>query len=233
MSRRPAAFGEGPLSQVTGVVHWFLVLEVMLVLATAPGLVPALLLAPVASNLPLYALCLVPVGPAVAAASFAWRRFLADRDPAPARHFLRGYRLGLADALRSWVPALAVLTVLAVNVAYRDRVAGAGALTVAYLVIGAGVLLWALRMLTVTSAFAFRWRDAARLAVLTLVTRPLVTLGLLSLLVLCAGITYVTFDAVVVLGASVLTFLLVRTEAPVLADVRARFVEAPTEQGPQ
>ncbi|WP_459644051.1 glycosyl transferase [Kineococcus sp. NUM-3379] len=227
MTRAAREFGEGPLSHVTGVVHWFVVVELLLVLTTAPGLAAALLLAPEASNLPLYAASALPVGPALAAAVFAWRRFLTERDTSPARHFLRGYRLGAADALRTWVPALAVLTVLAVNVAYRGTIGLAAAFTPGYVVLGALVLLWAVRTTVVAAVFAFRWRDAARISVLTLVARPLPTLGLLSLLVLCTGIAWVTFDAVVVLLASVLTFCLVRNEQPVLAHVRERFVAEP------
>ncbi len=219
--------GEGPLTRFAAVVHWFLVVEVLLVLVTAPGLVAALLLAPVASNLPLYALCAVPVGPAVAAALHAWRAFLSDRDDEPARRFLRGYRLGVGDALWTWVPALGVLTVLGVSVAYRDAVPGGGALVVPQVTLGVVVLLWALRMLSITASYAFRWRDAARLSVLTLVVRPAASLALLSLLVLVAGTTYVTFDGVVVLLGSVLTFLLARGEQPVLRQVGEQFVEAP------
>ncbi|GAB3217066.1 DUF624 domain-containing protein [Kineococcus gypseus] len=218
------AFGEGPLSQVTQVVHWFVVVEVLLALATAPGLAGALLLAPDASNLPLYALCAVPAGPALAASVFAWRAFLVDHDAAPAREFLRGYRLDALDALRTWVPALAVLTVLAVNMAHRDVVGAAAVFTPLYAVLGAAVLLWAVRVLVLTAVFTFRWRDAARLGVLTLLTRPRSTLALLSLLVLAIGTAWVTFDAVVVLLASVLTFLLAHSEGTVLREVRERFV---------
>ncbi|NAZ76631.1 DUF624 domain-containing protein [Kineococcus sp. T13] len=223
-ARGARAFGEGPLSQVTQVVHWFVVLEVLLVVATAPGLAGALLLVPDASNLPLYALCAVPVGPALAAAVFAWRAFLADRDAAPAREFLRGYRLGALDALRTWVPVLGVLTVLAVDTAHRDVVGVAAAFTPLYAVLGAAVLVWAVRVLVLTAVFAFRWRDVARLAAMTLLTRPRSTLSLLSLLVLAIGTAWVTFDAVVVVLASVLTFLLARSEAGVVREVRERFV---------
>ena len=222
--RGARAFGEGPLSQVTQVVHWFVVIEVLLVLATAPGLAGALLLVPDASNLPLYALCAVPAGPALAASVFAWRAFLSDHDSAPAREFLRGYRLDALDALRTWVPALGVLTVLAVNVAHRDVVGSAAAFTPLYAVLAAAVLLWAVRVLVLTAVFAFRWRDVARLGVLTLVTRPRWTLSLLSLLLLAIGTAWVTFDAVVVVLASVLTFLLARGEDAVVREVRERFV---------
>jgi uncharacterized membrane protein YesL len=214
----------GPLSRAATVAYWFVALEVLLVLTTAPGLAAVLLLDRDPSNIPLYALAAVPLGPAGAAAVFAWRVFLSERDPSPAGQFWRGYRLGWADALRVWVPALVALTVLGTNIAYRDAAGLSPALAVLQVVVAVVVLLWAIRTVVLTAAFSFRWRDAARLGVHTLVSRPLVTLGLVSLLVLAAGITVVTFDAVVVLLASVLSYLLVRNEEPVLADVRRRFV---------
>jgi hypothetical protein len=214
----------GPLSRGATHVYWFLVIEVLWVLAAAPGLVMALLLERDASNLPLYALAAVPLGPATAAAVFAWRVFARDRDPSPGHQFWRGYRAGWRDALLSWVPALVALTVLGTNLAFGGAVGVAGPLSLLYVLLAVGVLLWGIRMLVLAGTFTFRWRDAARLGVWTLTARPLATLGLLSLLVLTAGIAYLTFDAVAVLLASVLTFFLARNEAPVLADVERRFV---------
>lgn len=223
MSRRSPETG-GPLGRAANVLYWFAAIEVMLVLATLPGLVVALLLEQHASNIPLYALAAVPVGPALAAAVFAWRVFLLERDPAPVAQFWRGYRLGWSEALQVWVPALVALTVLGTNLAYRDAVGMPPAVALLQVMLGAAVLLWAVRTLTLRAAFTFRWRDAARLGLHSLGSRPLVTLGLVSLLVLTIGIVAVTFDAVAVLLASVLTFLLVRNEQPVLTDVQKRFV---------
>ncbi|WP_298456163.1 DUF624 domain-containing protein [uncultured Cellulomonas sp.] len=214
----------GPLARAATVVYWFAAIEVLWALLTAPALVAALFLAPEASNLPLYALALVPVGPATAAALFAWRVFLRERDPSPAAQFWRGLRLGWVDALRSWLPALVALVVLATNIAYAGAAGLAAPVVLVQVLLAALVLLWAVRMLALASTFAFRWRDAARLGFYTLVNRPLVTLGMVSLLVLIGGLTAITFDAVPVLLASVLTFFLARNEAPVLDDVERRFV---------
>jgi hypothetical protein len=216
---------DGPLSRFATAAYWFLAVEVLWVLTAAPGLVLAMLLERDASNLPLYALAAVPFGPATAAAVFAWRVFLRERDPSPAQQFWRGYRLGSLDALRSWVPALVVLGVLGTNLAFGGAVGVGGPFAPLYVLLAVGVLMWAVRMLALAGSFRFRWRDAARIGVWTLGSRPLATLGLLSLLVLTAGIVYVTFDAVAVLLASVLTFLVVRNDAPVLADVERRFTQ--------
>lgn len=222
----PRSFGDGTLSRAATTVHWFLLLELWFLLATAPGLALAFWLAPDPSNLPLFALAAVPLGPALAAALFAWRRrdeaTTAD-DVAPSPSFRRGYAVNLRDALAVWVPAVAVLLVLGVNVSFGGGTAG-GALAGVQVVLAVVVLLVALRALAVASTFSFRLRDVLRIAVFTLYTTPLRTLGLLSSVVLAVGLTVVTFDAVVVLLASVLTFGLLRNEAPVLDLVRERFV---------
>ena len=224
---RPELVIEGPLSRVAAVVYWFVMIELLLVLTTAPGLVIALFLDRSAGNLPLFVLCAVPLGPAVSAALFAWRVFLRERDTAPAHHFWRGYRLNLLDALRVWVPALVLLAVLVTNVAFAGVAGGVGIPVPVSLGLAAVVLVWSMRMLVITSAFAFRWRDAARIAAFTLTSRPLPSLGLLSLVVLTFGIAGLAFDAVVALLAAPLTYLLARNEAPVLALVQLRFVDTP------
>lgn len=226
MSRPAREFGDGPLPRAAGVAYWFLVIEGLLVLTTAPAFVPVLFLAQDPSNLPFYALALIPVGPALAAALYAWRVFLRERDPSPAAHFWKGYRVNLADSLKAWVPALLLLTILATNIAFGGAVGITGMLAAVFVGLGLLILLWSLRMIVITSAYSFRWRDAARVAAFTLTARPMATLGLVSLLVLAAGIALFTFDAVVVLLASVLTYFLARNEAPVLALVKERFVAA-------
>jgi uncharacterized membrane protein YesL len=221
---RPAVEPGGPLSRAANAVYWALAIEVLWLLTAAPGLVPALFLEQHPSNIPLYALAALPLGPATAAAVFAWRVFLRERDPSPVHQFGRGLRMAWLDALRSWALALVVLVVLGTNLAYRDAAGVGGPLVLLYVVLGAVTLLWGVRMLVLAATFTFRWRDAARLGLYTLVTRPLVTLGLLSVLVVAAGIAFVTFDAVTVLLASVLVLLVVRNDAPVIADVEERFV---------
>lgn len=223
MSRKPE-FGEGPLFRVATVVLWFLVVELWLGLVLLPSLVLMFWLDPDPTNLPLFALAALPVAPAISAAFFTWRRFDDERDTSPSRHFRRGYRLNWGDALRVWAPAVLVLTVLGINVAFGGAVGVGTPLAVTFLVLAVAVLVLVLRMLSVTSAFSFRWRDALRISLFTLVTRPLRSLGLISYVVLAAGLTVVTFDAVVVLLASVLTFAVVRNEAPVLVEVRERFI---------
>jgi hypothetical protein len=216
----PAEPVPGPLSRWSAAVYWFVVVEALLVVTSLPAIVAIPLLDRDASNLPLAALTLVPLGPAVSGALFAWRRFDEDRDLSPARHFWRGYRLNVLDVLRVWVPALLVLTVAGTNLTNLRSTGLPSGLGVLNAVIALAVVLWAAHAVVVVSLFAFRLRDAVRIAGYYLLGRPLVTLGVLSLAVLATGVVLVTSDWVFVALGSVSTFLLHRNARPMVADVR-------------
>lgn len=228
----PAEPVPGPLSRWSAAVYWFMVVEAMLVLTSMPAIIAIPLLDRDASNIPLAALAVVPLGPAVSGALFAWRRFDSDRDLSPARHFWRGYRLNALDALRVWVPALLVLTVVGINLANLGATGLPSGVGILNAVIGLAVVLWTVHAVVVVSLFAFRLRDAARIAGYYLLGRPLVTLGVLSLAVLATGVVLFTSDWVLVALGSVFTFLLWRNARPMVADVQRRFVAPPDDETP-
>src|SRR3954453_18698165 len=101
-------FGEGPLARVTAPIYTFLVVDLLLVAATLPALVPLVALDRDASNAPLVVACALPVGPALSAALYALRRRGHDlTELHPAAAFWRGYRMNFGGVLRLWVPWLA------------------------------------------------------------------------------------------------------------------------------
>ncbi|MFJ6167084.1 DUF624 domain-containing protein [Micromonospora orduensis] len=217
-------FGDGPLSRAASRVYILLVVELLLLLTTLPGLLPLLLLSRDASNLPLVALCLVPVGPAVAAALYALRHQRPDlTELRPAAVFWRGYRANLAGALRIWLPAMLWLTVLAVNLAHRGAVGLPGWWTVPLVGIAVGVTLCAANALLITALFDFRTRDVLRLAVHFLVRTPGVTVGNALLLAAAAGVTAVFSEAVLAMLASVAVLAFLRVGDPMLHLIREEF----------
>lgn len=213
---------------LTEGLYWFLILGLMLVLACSPTILIWTLLAPEPENVLLMLVAALPVVPAVAAASSAWRARTEDSDPVPAARFLRGYRLTWADSVVVGLPALLVLGVLATNVAYGASL-GTEGLSLFFLVLAAAVLLALMRAVTILSEFRFRRVDLFRLTVLTLLTRPLSTLALLSVLVLTTGVVLLIGGSVLLPAAPLLSFVLWRTERPTAQWIRERFVSAPPE----
>ena len=226
-----AEVGKSTFARVTAMVYWLIMLEVMFLLFTAPGWVATLFLAADSSNIPLYVACLLPLGPAVAALVFAWRRReLEGPDLAPARRFWRGYRLNFGDVLRWWAPFLALVAAggfVAVNLPLIGLPAG-----LAWVFVGLGALagLWAAHMLVMTAVFSFRTRDASRLAIHFFFRCFPATLLFLSLLVVCFACTYLVGTWLPILAGSVLSQMYVRAAAKEMDIVTAEFIAPPPEE---
>lgn len=217
-------FGEGPLGRVTAFIYHLLVVEGLFLVAIAPGAVPLVLLDRHASNLPLFALCAVPAGPALAAAVYTLHRRSRDlTDLHPAARFLRGYRLNAADVLRIWVPLLAWLTIIGIGLAGAAGAGVPGWWSALLVVIAVGALLWGMNALVIASLFAFRTRDVARLAAYFLARAPIVTLGNFGLLTMAVVVTVFASEAALALLAAIIVMFLISTCRPMIVTVEEEF----------
>ncbi|WP_458076995.1 hypothetical protein [Streptomyces sp. EMB26] len=221
---RADAFGTGPLSRAAALIHTLVTVEALLLLTAAPGLAGLFLLAPEPANLPLAALCLLPLGPSATAALYALHHRSGDlTELRPARAFLRGWRLGAGPALKLWAPLLAWLTVIAFTLTHFPATGLPGWWASLLAVTGVGGLLWGAHALVLTALFAFRARDTARLAAYFLVKQPRATLGALSLLILTAAGTALLTEALPALLAAPLLLSLLHAGRPVIEETREHF----------
>lgn len=218
---RGRQLGAGTLARWAGVVYWFAVIEALIVLTALPTFLGVFFLERDVSNIPLYALALVPLGPSLGAALFAWRVFDTDKYPNPGTHFWRGYRVGLRDVVKTWVPLLLVLMILAMNIAHRQATGVPEWFAIGFALLALGLVLWGCNALPIAALLTFRWRDSARLALYYLAGRPGATLGWLALLVVVVGILWYSSDWVLVLLLSPLTFFAHLTARPMIAEITA------------
>ena len=223
-SRTRREFGEGPLARVAALVYSLLTVELLLLLTTLPGLIPLVLLDRDASNAPLAVACAIPLGPALSAALFALRQHKGDlTDLKPAAQFWRGYRLNAGGVLRVWIPWLALMAILAVNLSHTGPAAIPGwwaALLVAFATVAT---LWMANALVITSLFAFRAADVARLAAYFLGRTPLVALGNAGVVIAGALVTAFATEPVALLFAAVGCLALLASSRPLIKQVKERF----------
>lgn len=224
MSQTPRDFGTGALSEITSVIYWYLVVGLLFILVTVPGTIPMMFLERHISNAPLYALFMLPIWPALSAVLFALDKRRDAEAVTPAQHFFRGYKLNLRDSLKVGVPGSIILTILAINLAF----AGATGLGSWYPVVGILltllVMAWLLLALVIVSLFSFRARDVIRLSVGFLFSHPMVTLGIVGVVVITTLVVTITFDAVAVLFASLIGGALLWTTRAVHGDITRQFV---------
>jgi uncharacterized membrane protein YesL len=216
--------GEGVLSRGALAVYHVLVYQGLLLLTASPGIALLLTLRADASNLPLAALAAVPLGPALAATLFAWRRALQEPSLQPARHFWRGYRLNALPVLLWWVPALGVATVLGINATGAGAVPGGevlGAIAVVLLVV---LLLVVANALVITALYSLRTRDVLRLAAYYLVRSPRTTVATLALAVVIGGSLVLLTELVPILISALLALALLHGARPIRSDIEENFV---------
>jgi Protein of unknown function, DUF624 len=226
MSDIAQRFGEGPLSRIAALVYNLLVVEVLLLVTTLPGLVPLILLDRDASNVPLAAACALPLGPALSAAVYALHRRSRDiTDIKPGAAFWRGYRMNFLGVLRIWVPWLVWLAIIGVSLANFSAANVPGWWAALLVVIAVAATLWMANALVITSLFVFRPTDIARLAAYFLGHRPGVTVGNAGVAILAGGVTYIGTEAALALLGSVLAMMLLLTSRPMIAEIQERFVE--------
>lgn len=217
-------FGEGPLARAAALVYSLLVIEVLLLVASAPGLLLLGLLDRDASNVPLAALCALPAGPAWSAALYAWHhrgRDLAELHPA--RGYWRGYRANAVDTLKVWAPWLAGMTLVGTVLTHRDAAgipAWWGGLLAVLAVVSA---LWVSNALVISALFSFRGADTARLAAYFLVRGAKATAGNLCLLAAAVAVTAAGAQVLPFLLASVLAAAVLFNGRRMIGDIREDF----------
>ncbi|MEU7882445.1 hypothetical protein [Microbispora bryophytorum] len=226
-------FGQGSLSRASALIYTLLVVELLVLATTVPGLAGLVLLDHDAANVPLAAACALPVGPALSAALYAvhHRRLdLADLHPATA--FWRGYRMNVRGVAKLWIPLLALLTVVGSTLANFGAAGVPGWWAILLVLIALAAALWGANALVITSLFTFRARDVARLAAYFLFSSPRVALADACLLVVAAGVTLVGSEAALALLASVFAAALLLNSRSLIAEVTEKFtVQGDTVQG--
>ncbi len=213
-------FGEGPLSRVAALIYTLLVVEMLMVLAMLPGIVPLMLLDRDVSNLPLVAACAIPAGPALSAAVYALHRRSSDlTELKPASAFWRGYKMNIG-VLKLWIPLLVWLAIIGVGIGNRV-VAGIPLWWAVLLgIIAALAAVCGANALVIMSLFSFRIRDVARLALHFL---PRTIIGVGSLLIVAAAVTALLTEAVLALLGSVFALGLLRMSRTMIASITREF----------
>lgn len=218
----------GSFGALTTGLYRFAAIELALIVATAPTWITFMFLERHPSNIPLYALFALPVGPAVQAAVYAFRRD-PDGPPEPWRRFWRGWRTGVNQSLVVWIPAVVLAGITLMNFAYADAAAVAFPLVIMGLVLAGVVAVLSVAALTVIASFAFRTRDLPKVTIFGLGSRPMSAVGVLAVAFLACVLLVFTFDAVLLLLAALFCFGLLVTVRPMLDAVRKALTDTTGE----
>ncbi len=221
-------FGSGALFKASGVVYAVMVCDALLVLTNI-----LLVLAPLLVSLGgvaggwLVLLAGVPLGPSLVAAAYTCNRLIAGHDSSAARDYVRGLRMNVREALAVWLPFLALLAVIAFNLAsLRTGSPAEPAIRIALLVLGLLVCTTAVNALLLVSRFSFRARDIFRLSVYCLGAQKRVSLGNCGLLFITGFLLTVTSVALILFIAGAVMYAICLNSRSLLHFMEERFTAA-------
>lgn len=236
MEQKKAEYGSGPLFRAATTVHGVMVADALLVLSNivvvlAPVLVSlaggsALLAA--GAQLGLVFLAFVPVGPSLVAAAYAFNRLLAGEETGVFRDFVRGYRANFRQALAAWLPYVAMLAAVVVNLLLLPGTpdAGSPALSVARIgLLGLGLLVATagVTAMLLLARFTFRVRDLYRLSLYSLCAQKRVSLGTAGILFITAFLLTVTTAGLMLVIAGPVVYLICLNSRPLLRFIEQKF----------
>jgi len=219
----PGELGNGFLGKLSKSIYWYGIITVLLAITALPAFLFALFLEPVAANLPLLAIGLIPLGPAISAALYTVRARYRSEDAGPWRAFWRGYRLNFTTILKFWIPALVILGIIGFSLAFGNLVGLTTLYRVGLVVVAAVVLAWAMHAITIATFFNFRFSDTMRLAGYQFWAQKRATLGLLAIGVVAFGLLWFVNMFALMLAGGVLALIWYQQERRVLNDVYNRF----------
>jgi hypothetical protein len=125
--------------------------------------------------------------------------------------------------LRVWAPALVVLGMIGQVLVNADAAGVSGAYVVVLLVLAVAILTWALHAVAIATFFNFRTRDVARLAAYNLGRFPVVSLGVVSLVIVAGAVVWVGTEALLAVVGGVWVWFWYRGDQRLIDDVRERF----------
>ena len=226
-------FGEGILYTVTNYIYWLLLTNCYFWMANVLLLLAVLTLKPTVSNLALYFLALIPTGPAFSALCYAMEKLVREKSLSPTADFFRGYRVNLKDTMRMWLPMLAILFILVVDIHYynsepstANQMLGA-VLSVILLLFVVGSLY----AFPINAKFKFRVRDVYRLSVYYSFKKRRATIGNAAIIFITLFVMSVTVDLIILFLASPVGFLLMWNSQEVMHDVKLNFIKRHEMEG--
>ncbi|HJW01542.1 MAG TPA: YesL family protein [Arthrobacter sp.] len=235
MAQKKAEYGSGPLFRAAGAVYGVMTADVLLVLANILLVLSPLLVALFAGSAQLAAglvlVAFVPVGPSLVAAAYAFNRLLAGEDTGVFRDFVRGYRANFRQALAVWLPYLAVLAAVVVNLLLLPGTFDAGnpapsAARVGLLVLGLLVATAGVTAMLLLSRFTFRTRDLYRLSLYCLGAQKRVSLGNAGILFITGFLLLATTASLLTVIAGLVMYLICLNSRPMLKFIEAKFTVA-------
>lgn len=220
-------FGQGILSVVTNYIYWFMLTNIYFVFCNLIFLFAFITLEPELSNMILIFLALIPTGPAITALCYVMDKLVREKEISPTKDFFYGYKINFKDTLKVWLPILAAIFILIIDLQYfyQDSTRIHQILAIVFLV-GLGFLFCILLyVFPITAKFKFRMRDVFKLSIYYSFKKLKTTTGNIGILIIAIFLMLITTDFLFLFIASVLSYVLTLNSRAVINDIEENYTK--------
>ncbi|MCJ7841319.1 DUF624 domain-containing protein [Lederbergia sp. NSJ-179] len=220
-------FGQGIFSVVTNYIYWFILTNIFFVFCNIIFLFAFMTLEPVLSNMILIFLALIPTGPAITALCYVMDKLVREKEISPTKDFFYGYKINFKDTLKVWLPMLAAIFILIIDLQYfyQDSTKINQIMAVVFLV-GLGFLICILLyVFPITAKFKFRMRDVFKLSIYYSFKKLKITTGNIGTIIIALFLMLITTDFLFLFIASVLSYVLTLNSRTVIDDIEENYTK--------
>ncbi|MFS0615068.1 YesL family protein [Lederbergia ruris] len=220
-------FGQGILSVVTNHIYWFMLTNIYFVFCNLIFLIAFMTLEPELSNMILIFIALIPTGPAITALCYVMDKLVREKEISPTRDFFYGYKINFKDTLKVWLPMLAAIFILIIDLQYfyQESTKINQIMAIVFLV-GLGFLICILLyVFPITAKFKFRMRDVFKLSFYYSFKKLKITTGNIGILIIALFLMIITTDFLFIIIASVLSYVLTLNSRAVIDDIEENYTK--------
>ncbi|MCR2822872.1 YesL family protein [Lederbergia panacisoli] len=220
-------FGQGIFFVISSYIYWFMLTNIYFIFCNIIFLFAFITLEPVISNIIIIFLTLIPTGPAITALCYVMDKLVREKDISPTKDFFYGYRINFIDTLKVWLPLLAVIFILIIDLQYfnQDSTKINQIMAIVFLVAIGLLICVFLYVFPITAKYKFRIRDTYKLSIYYSFKKVKIATGNIGIIIIALFFTFITTDILLLFIASILSYLLTLNSREVIDDIKMNYTK--------
>ncbi|CAM3903931.1 YesL family protein [Lederbergia lenta] len=220
-------FGQGIFFMISNHIYWLTLTNIYFVLCNTIFLFFFMALEPVFSNLIIIFLALIPTGPAIMALCYVMDKLVRDKEISPTRDFFYGYKVNFKDTLKVWIPMLALLFILIVDLQYfyAESTVINQVLSIVFLVALIVLICLSLYVFPITAKFKFRIRDVYKLSIYYSFKKLKISFGNIGIIIIALFFMFITSNFLILFIAGALCYLLTLNSKDIIEDIKLNYTK--------
>lgn len=202
-------------------VFWFFILNLFFMILNIPmvSFLTFVGISKISTYLPLFLLCLIPVGPSFATLLYCMGKLIRNKDLNIIGDFIKGLKLNFKQSLLIWFFELILIFILYSNITFFSNMNNGTIISCIFIGLSLILVLVTPYIFVLLSRFSMTAMELIRASLILAFTRPLLTITNLIVFLFTLMLFEITPAVTIIFIASILSFLLVFVNKALLKEL--------------